>query len=184
MLRAVLDLRSPLATISNQTQLSENIAPVSTIIRERRMRFAGHCCRARHELAGDALLWVQVQRHGRTWVGRPNIIHHTSTSFALAWSCRWWCRIEMGGMRESKVRASSTRWWWWLWLPCIYFYVFFAGMFRASWWRRTPSPRIGEYMIKWKRHTWVNLSLILSILNMKLDNFFSLEKNSNFKSYQ
>ena len=39
------------------------------MVRERRMRFAGHCWRNKEELASDVLLWQPT--HGHTAVGRP-----------------------------------------------------------------------------------------------------------------
>ena len=67
MLRAVLNIswkKHP-----TKKQLYGNLPTISDIIRERRMRFAGHCWRAKQELASDVLLWVP--RHSHTRVGRP-----------------------------------------------------------------------------------------------------------------
>ena len=52
-----------------KVQLYGNIPPLTTILRERRMRFAGHCWRAKQELISDLLLWSP--RHGKNRPGRP-----------------------------------------------------------------------------------------------------------------
>ena len=45
------------------------LPPVTTKIRERRLRFAGHCYRSKHELVSDVLLWEP--KHGKQSVGAP-----------------------------------------------------------------------------------------------------------------
>ena len=67
MLRDVLNIswrRHP-----TKAQLYGFIPPISDILRERRLRFAGHCWRAKQELASDLLLWTP--RQGQFRVGRP-----------------------------------------------------------------------------------------------------------------
>ena len=49
------------------------IPDISTILRKRRMRFAGHCWLAKQELANDLLLWSL--NHGKRRVGRPAITY-------------------------------------------------------------------------------------------------------------
>ena len=46
-----------------------NIPPVSQTVRERRLRFAGHCLRAENECISQVLLWKPL--HGKRRVGRP-----------------------------------------------------------------------------------------------------------------
>ena len=46
-----------------------NIPPVSQTVRDRRLRFAGHCCRAKDECISKVLLWKP--KHGKRRVGRP-----------------------------------------------------------------------------------------------------------------
>ena len=46
-----------------------SIPPISQTVRERRLRFAGHCSRAKDECISDVLLWRP--RHGKRRVGRP-----------------------------------------------------------------------------------------------------------------
>ncbi|CAM1308473.1 Uncharacterised protein r2_g1841 [Pycnogonum litorale] len=67
MLTAILNIswrRHP-----TKQQLYGKSPPISDILQQRRMRFAGHCWRAKQELASDLLIWTP--RHGRTRVGRP-----------------------------------------------------------------------------------------------------------------
>ena len=54
-------------------QLHGPIPDISTILRERRMHFAGHCWRAKQELAIDLPLWSP--NHGKRRVGRPAITY-------------------------------------------------------------------------------------------------------------
>ena len=54
-------------------QLRGPIPDISTIFRERRMRFAGHCWRAKQELASELLLWSPD--HGKRRVGCPTITY-------------------------------------------------------------------------------------------------------------
>ena len=46
------------------------LPPVTTKIRERRLRFAGHCYRSKQELVSDVLLWEP--KHGKRSVGAPS----------------------------------------------------------------------------------------------------------------
>ena len=46
-----------------------NIPPVSQTVRERRLRFAGHCLRANSECISQVILWKTC--HGKRSVGRP-----------------------------------------------------------------------------------------------------------------
>ena len=67
MLRAVLNIswrQHP--TIA---QLYGELPKITEILRERRMKFAGHCWRAKQELASDLLLWTP--KHGERAVGQP-----------------------------------------------------------------------------------------------------------------
>ena len=47
-----------------------HLPPISHVIRERQMRFAGHCWRSKEEIVRDVLLWTP--KHGHTRVGRPS----------------------------------------------------------------------------------------------------------------
>ena len=46
-----------------------DIPPISQTIRERRLRFAGHCYRAKEEVVSTVLMWKPL--HGKRRVGRP-----------------------------------------------------------------------------------------------------------------
>ena len=47
--------------------LHAGLPRVSTIIRERRLRFSGHCWRSRNEVVSDLVLWEP--KHGKRSVG-------------------------------------------------------------------------------------------------------------------
>ena len=71
MLRAILNIswrQHP-----TKSQLYGPMPDISTILCERRMHFAGHCWRAKQELASDLLLWTP--RHGKARAGRPAITY-------------------------------------------------------------------------------------------------------------
>ena len=42
-------------------------------IRERRLRFAGHCCRSKEEPVSKVLNWSP--KHGKRKAGRPNLTY-------------------------------------------------------------------------------------------------------------
>ena len=69
MLRAILNISW--RQHSTKLQLHGPILDISTILREQRMRFTGHCWRAKQELASDLLLWSP--NHGKRRVGHPAI---------------------------------------------------------------------------------------------------------------
>ncbi|KAI8516923.1 hypothetical protein Bbelb_055040 [Branchiostoma belcheri] len=50
-------------------QLYGDLRPLSQVIRERRLRFAGHAWRSQGEIISDVLLWTP--KHGHARVGRP-----------------------------------------------------------------------------------------------------------------
>ena len=43
---------------------------MTSVIKERRGRFAGHCYRSKDEVAKDLILWTP--KHGKAKVGRPS----------------------------------------------------------------------------------------------------------------
>ena len=67
MLRAVLNSSWKKHPIKQQ--LYRNLAAISNIIREIRMRFAGHLWRTKQDLISNTLLWRPP--HGNTCAGRP-----------------------------------------------------------------------------------------------------------------
>ena len=63
MLRALLNIfwrQNP-----TKVQLRGPISDIATILRERRMHFAGHCWRAKQELASELVLWSPTHSKGR-----------------------------------------------------------------------------------------------------------------------
>jgi len=67
MLRAILNIswrKHP-----TKEQLYGKLVPISEVIRERRLRFAGHCFRNKDELISDIILWLPSHRNKS--VGRP-----------------------------------------------------------------------------------------------------------------
>ena len=67
MLRAALNIswkKHP-----TKQRLYGHLPAISTIIKERRTRFAGHCWRSKNEVISDVLLWTP--NHGHNRVGRP-----------------------------------------------------------------------------------------------------------------
>ena len=108
MLRAVLNIswmQHP-----TKSQLYGPIPAISTILRERRMRFAGHCWRAKQELASDLLLWTP--RHGQTRVGRPAITYIDQLCRDTGYLAEDLATLmqDRNGWRDRlNVRASSTR---------------------------------------------------------------------------
>ena len=71
MLRAVLN--KSWKQHPTKEQLYGNIPAISTIIRERRTRFAGHCFRNKAELASELILWKPT--HGYAHAGRPRLTY-------------------------------------------------------------------------------------------------------------
>ena len=69
MLRAVLNI-SWKEHPTKQT-LYGKLPPIIKTIKERRLRFAGHCWRAKQEIVSDVLFWNP--RHGKRKRGRPEI---------------------------------------------------------------------------------------------------------------
>ena len=51
-------------------ELYGNIPPISHLIRERIIRYAGHCYRREEEIMSKVILWNPY--HGKTKVGRPH----------------------------------------------------------------------------------------------------------------
>jgi len=68
MLRAVLNIswkQHP-----SKRELYGNLLPISTTLKDRRLRFAGHCHRSKDELVSDLILWQP--KHGKRTPGRPS----------------------------------------------------------------------------------------------------------------
>ena len=67
MLRAALNIHW--SNHPTKQQLYGKLPAVSTTIRQSRLRFAGHCWRAKNELACQTVLWNPT--HGKANIGRP-----------------------------------------------------------------------------------------------------------------
>ena len=67
MLRAILNISWK--EHPTKIRLYGNIPPLTSIIRIRRKRFAGHCYRSEEEIVKNVLLWTP--NHGTTKIGQP-----------------------------------------------------------------------------------------------------------------
>ena len=67
MLRTVLNISWK--DHPTKQRLYGKLKSVSSSIKERRLRFAGHCYRSKKELVSNVILWQP--KHGKTSVGRP-----------------------------------------------------------------------------------------------------------------
>ena len=68
MLRAVLNIHW--STHPTKERLYGDLAQITSVIKERRTRLAGHCYRSKNEVISDLILWSP--KHGKRKVGRPN----------------------------------------------------------------------------------------------------------------
>ena len=67
MLRAVLNVHWK--THPSNKCLYGNLSKISLVIKDRRMRFAGHCYRSKEEVISELMLWKPT--HGTVKPGRP-----------------------------------------------------------------------------------------------------------------
>ena len=92
-----------------------NLPPVSSKIRQARLRFAGYWWRAKLELASQTVLWNPS--HDKANVGRPSLTYidqlcsdtgcaPEELPTAMDDRDEWRKRVEAS-------RARTTRWWWW-----------------------------------------------------------------------
>ena len=108
MLRAILNISW--REHPTKEQLYGPIPAISKILREGRMRFAGHCWRAKQELASDLLMWSPT--HGTARVGRPkmNYIDQLSRDAGCQPGDLAILMEDRHGWRDRiKVRDNSTR---------------------------------------------------------------------------
>ena len=54
----------------SKERLYGNLVQITSVIKERRTRFAGHCYRSKDEVVSDLILWTP--KHGKAKVGRPS----------------------------------------------------------------------------------------------------------------
>ena len=71
MLRAIVNIHW--STHPKKESLYGNLAQITSVIKERRARFAGHCDRNKDEVVSDLILWTP--KHGKAKVGRPSKIY-------------------------------------------------------------------------------------------------------------
>ena len=123
MLRAILNIswrQHP-----TKLQLHGPIPNISTIVSERRMRFAGHCWRAKQELAIDLLLWSP--NHGKRRVDRRPAITYIDQ---LCRDARCLPNDlpallqDRDGRSDRLMNASASSTWWWK-KKCTNFPFFF-----------------------------------------------------------
>ena len=95
--------------------LSGHQPPITTTIKVRRTRHAGHSWRSRDELISDLLLWTPT--HGRAKAGRPartylqQLCEDTCCSLEdLSKAMNVW---EGWRERVRDIRAGGTTRWWW-----------------------------------------------------------------------
>ena len=68
MLRAILNIHW--SAHSNKESLFGKLVQITSVIKERRTGFAGHCYRSKDEVVSDLILWPP--KHGKAKVGRPS----------------------------------------------------------------------------------------------------------------
>ena len=54
----------------SKERLYGNLVQITSVIKERRTRFAGHCYRSKDEVVSDLILWTP--KHGKAKVRRPS----------------------------------------------------------------------------------------------------------------
>ena len=68
MIHAILNIRW--STHPSKECLYGNLVQITSVIKERRTRFAGHCYRSEDEVVSDLILWTN--KHCKAKVGPPS----------------------------------------------------------------------------------------------------------------
>ena len=68
LLRAILNIHW--IAHPNKEGLYANLVQITSVIKERRTRFGGHCYRGKYEVVSDLILWTP--KHGKAKVRRPS----------------------------------------------------------------------------------------------------------------
>ena len=68
MLRAILNIQW--STHPSKERLYGNLVQITSVIKERRARFAGRCYRSKDKVVSNLILWTH--KHGKAKVGRPS----------------------------------------------------------------------------------------------------------------
>ena len=71
MLRAILNIHWRI--YPSKERLYGDLVRITSVIKERRTRFPGHCYRSKDEVVRDLTLWTL--KHGKAKVGRPSNLH-------------------------------------------------------------------------------------------------------------
>ena len=114
-------------------QLYGHLPPITKIIKIRRTRYSGHCCRSRDELIRDDHEWTPSHGRAKTGHPAPTYIHRLYVDT----ECNLKDLPEAMGNREvwrERVRntlADCARWWWW-W--SAYMILFFIFLWDESFW--------------------------------------------------
>jgi len=91
---------------STKAELYETIPTVSSLIRERRLRYAGHCFRSKDELISD-ILWNP--RHGHRSAGRPKLTYTISRDTSMLPEDLRTAMLQRDVWKERVVLARATR---------------------------------------------------------------------------
>ena len=126
MMRAILN--KSWRQDQTKQQLYCHLPPITTTIKVRRTRFAGHCWRNKDELISDVLLWIPS--HGRAKAGRPARTYMqllcADTGYIPEDLPETMDDTEEWRERVRYIRADGLTWWWgWWWYPdkdCTFFH--------------------------------------------------------------
>ena len=97
-------------------QIYEELIPASTLVRQRRTQFAGHCQRATNEIVSSLVLWKPHAdgRRGRK-LTFPDVISRDTGVRVENLKRAMEDRDVWKSYVESVVSTEVERWWWW-WL--------------------------------------------------------------------
>ena len=106
-------------------QLHGPIPDISSILRERRMHFAGHCQRAKQELAIDLPLWSP--NHGKRRVARPAITYIDQLCRDAGFLPNDLPALlqDRDGRSNRLMSASASSTWWWKQKCTNFLFLFF-----------------------------------------------------------
>ena len=107
----------------------QNNPPASSIVKARRVQFAGHCCRAENEIIPTLLLWKPASQSRRGHkLTYPDVISR-DTGIQQQDLCRAMMDFELwGDIVKSIVLTKIEQWCWWS----------ATEMFQALLWKKLP----------------------------------------------
>ena len=86
---------------------------ISSLVRKRRVQFAGHCARASDELASTFVLWRHPSSHKRSRkLTFPDTISRDTSIAREDLLTAMTDRVYWKGVVNS-ISAEAARWWWW-----------------------------------------------------------------------